>query len=153
MADFYADTSVLVKRHIREIGSDWVVELTELTSQVGISTSHLARIEVVSALNRRVRERQLTTDAYITAINDFETMCRDRYTIVRFDDSVIIRARTLLESHPLRAYDALHLASALLANAALLTAGFPALIFLAADVRLLDATRAEGLVVDNPNDH
>jgi predicted nucleic acid-binding protein len=59
----------------------------------------------------------------------------------------------LLERHPLRAYDAIQLASALIANDALLTAGFAPLIVLAADDRLLDAAQAEGLMTDNPNAH
>ena len=61
------------------------------------------------------------------------------------------RARDLIEHHPLRAYDAVQLASGLMANDALLGAGVPALTFLSADTRLLNAAAAEGLGTDNPN--
>jgi len=66
---------------------------------------------------------------------------------------VVDRSRLLLEHHPLRAYDAVQLASALQANDALQAANLPALTFLAADVQLLTAAQAEGLTTDNPNDH
>jgi predicted nucleic acid-binding protein len=118
-----------------------------------LTVSALARVEIVSALQRRVRDGTINAADYPRHIADFDGLCAGAYRVIEVTDLVITHARTLLEAHPLRAYDALHLASALLANAALLTAGFPALIFLAADVRLLDAARAEGLAVDNPNDH
>ncbi|MBU0702365.1 MAG: hypothetical protein KKC18_00665 [Chloroflexi bacterium] len=51
------------------------------------------------------------------------------------------------------AYDAVHLATALSINQRLVEAGEPALTFLSADVRLNDAATAEGLAVDNPNEH
>ncbi len=66
---------------------------------------------------------------------------------------VLERARDLLEQYPLRAYDAVQLAAGLTANDALLAAGLPALIFLAADTRLLSAAAAEGLGTDDPNAH
>jgi hypothetical protein len=59
----------------------------------------------------------------------------------------------LLERHPLRASDAIHLATALTSNQLLSNGDLPALTFLCADDRLLDAAMAEGLGVDNPNHH
>jgi len=53
----------------------------------------------------------------------------------------------------LRAYDAVHLATALNIDRRLARAGEPALTFLSADNRLNDAAAAEGSMVDNPNDH
>ncbi|GIW01271.1 MAG: hypothetical protein KatS3mg058_2674 [Roseiflexus sp.] len=46
---------------------------------------------------------------------------------------VLRRAQYLLEQHPLRPYDALHLASALEVLLRLTSAGLPPLTFLAAD--------------------
>jgi len=59
----------------------------------------------------------------------------------------------LLERHPLRAYDAMHLASALLTQTELEANRLPPLIFLTADDRLLDVAQAEGMKTDNPNRH
>ncbi len=59
-------------------------------------------------------------------------------------------AGLLLLVHPLRAYDAVQLASAMLAQFRLETAS---LVFLTADDRLLTAAAAEGLLTDNHNLH
>ena len=58
-----------------------------------------------------------------------------------------------LERYPLRAYDAVQLASALLTRDTLQTIGLPPLTFLAADDRLLAVAQAEGLATDNPSAH
>ena len=54
---------------------------------------------------------------------------------------------------PLRAYDAVHLATAWLLNEELLRAGQPPLTFVCADDRLMTIAQAEGLLTDNPNHH
>lgn len=68
-------------------------------------------------------------------------------------DDVIDQANRLLEKYPLRAYDAVHLAAAVVSNHALLANGLAPLVFVSADDRLNRAASAEGLVVDNPNAH
>jgi hypothetical protein len=55
--------------------------------------------------------------------------------------------------HPLRAYDATHLATALTAQRFLTSQSSPSLVFLSADDRLSRAASAEGLAADNPNLH
>jgi predicted nucleic acid-binding protein len=62
-------------------------------------------------------------------------------------------AGDLVVLHPLRAYDAVQLASALLAQSDLARVEAPALTFLTADDRLLVIAEAEGLRTDNPNRH
>jgi predicted nucleic acid-binding protein len=66
---------------------------------------------------------------------------------------VVERACQLLERYALRAYDAIQLASALIANQALVAAGLGMATFLSADQRLLQAAAAEGLNTDDPNQH
>jgi hypothetical protein len=63
------------------------------------------------------------------------------------------RSEDLLDAHPLRAYDAIQLASGIIANSVLIRNGLGPLIFLAADHRLLNIAAIEGLAVDNPNQH
>jgi predicted nucleic acid-binding protein len=58
----------------------------------------------------------------------------------------------LVTKHPLRAYDAVQLASAMRVQARAL-AKIPGLTFLTADDRLKSIAQAEGLSADNPNDH
>jgi len=153
MADYYADSSVLVKRHIAEIGSAWVRALADPASGNLITTTHISMVEVYSALNRRVREATLDPADYVRIVADFEALCAGQYTLVEFTTSIALRARHLLEQHPLRAYDAVQLASALVANDVLVATGLPALTFLAADDRLVSAALAERLAADNPNLH
>jgi hypothetical protein len=153
MAVFYADSSALVKRHLPERGSAWFRSLSMPGSGHRIETARLSTVEVVSALNRRVREGTLAPADYSIVRDDFLARCRRTYRLVAMTNALLLRARVLLEGYPLRAYDALHLASALLVNAQIVAEGFPPLTFLAADARLLAAARAEGLAVDNPENY
>lgn len=153
MALFYADSSVLVKRHVAEVGSTWVENLCDPNQGHEVATSRLSAIEVVSALNRRVREGTIATSDYPQLRDDFLAFCRQSYRLVQATNPVLARARLMLERHALRSYDALHLATALVTNDRLATTGLAALTFLAADARLLAAASAEGLAVDNPNNY
>jgi len=55
----YFDTSTLVKRYVSEVGSHWVRIILALSSQNVVYASALAQPEVLSALQRKVREAQL----------------------------------------------------------------------------------------------
>ncbi|GAB4498805.1 MAG: type II toxin-antitoxin system VapC family toxin [Anaerolineales bacterium] len=150
---YYADTSVLAKRHLNEIGSTWFRGICLTRENNIIVTARISIVEMYSAFNRRKREKQLAEQAYADITADIAVICTNEYQFVELTDIVIERARVLLESYALRAYDAVQLASALFANGALQASGLPALTFLAADERLLEAAKAEGLLVDNPNWH
>ena len=52
----YFDTSALAKRYVEEVGSAWVQALVAQQSGQTIYTSVLTQPELVSALQRRVRE-------------------------------------------------------------------------------------------------
>lgn len=153
MATYYADTSVLVKRHIAEPGSVWVRALLNATPANSIITAQASLVERYSALNRRVRERTVTPLRYRRIIYVINVIWPRQYEVVNLTDALIREARPLLERYPLRAYDAVQLASALQSRSRLLAAGSAAPIFLSADDRLLLAAQAEGFVTDNPNRH
>lgn len=153
MTDYYADSSVLVKRHVHETGSAWFQNLTDPTAGNVIITTRLSLIEVYSALNRRLREAQLDPIDYHRIVADFVVLCVSEYELIELTPLVVDRARLLLERYPLRAYDAAQLASALLVNDTLQSIGLPSLTFLAADIRLLNVAQAEGLLTDNPTVH
>jgi predicted nucleic acid-binding protein len=153
MAVFYADSSVLVKRHVAEVGSLWVKNLCNPNQSHEIITSRLSTVEVVGALNRRVREGTIATSDYPQLRDDFLALCRQRYQLIQATNPVLARARLLLERHTLRSYDALHLATALVTNDRLIATHLAALAFIAADARLLAAATAEGLPTDNPNNY
>lgn len=104
-------------------------------------------------MNRRIREATLDVADYTHIVADFDALCATQYTLVELTALIVERARVLLERHPLRAYDAVQLASALTVNDALAAAGLPALTFLSADHSLLNAAQMEGIATDNPNAH
>ncbi len=150
MTDYYADSSVLVKRHVDEIGSAWFRALADLSAGNLIITARLSTIEVYSALNRRLREAHLDVADYTQIANDFDALCATEYELIELTPLLVERTRSVLERYPLRAYDAVQLASALVVREALASAGLPPPTFLGADDRLLNAVRAEGLMTDNP---
>ena len=143
---------MLVKRHVRETGAGWFCSLADPASGNVIITARISMVEVYSALNRRQREATLSADDYAHIATDFTATCAE-YQVVELTPAIVEGARLLLARYPLRAYDAVQLASALLAQETLLAAGLPPLTFLAADGRLLDAAQAEGLATDNPDAH
>jgi len=65
----------------------------------------------------------------------------------------LITAQRFGQTQPLRAYDALQLAAAWLANERLLREDELPLTFVAADLRLLQVAYALGLNVANPLEH
>jgi len=83
----------------------------------------------------------------------FRGDCLIDYQIMPPTMPVIDLACTLLERHPLRACDAIHLATALGVHRLLVAQNYPALTFLSADDCLNDAAAAEDLAVDNPSRH
>ena len=153
MTTFYVDTSALVKRYVDEIGSDWLRTTVRAEHSSSVIIVHLAIVEMTSALTRRLREGVLTQAEYAQLQNAFRSDCLDEYEIAIAVGNVIDQANHLLEAHPLRAYDAVHLATAVVANQRLVDNDLAPLVFLSSDDRLNDAASAQGLAVDNPNHH
>ena len=153
MSDYYLDTSALVKRYIDETGSVWLRALVDPALYPVLVVSQLLIVEMTSAFNRRLREGTVNRSDYARMMDAFRDDCLIEYKIMPLNESIIDLACELLERHPLRAYDAIHLGTALAINRLLATHRMPALTFLCADERLLNAATAEGLAVDNPNHH
>ncbi len=150
---YYADSSALIKRHVPETGSVWIKQEFRQISRNSVITSKLSIAEVLSGLNRRKREANISTADYAKFSKDFTAVSRFQYRLMDLTDATLLEAQRLLETHLLRAGDAIQLASALLANAGLQSANLPALIFLASDARLLTAATSEGLQTDDPQNH
>jgi uncharacterized protein len=150
---FYADSSVLVKRHVSEIGSVWFQNLVLPASNNSMITAKLSIIEVFSAFNRRKREATISQIDYNDFATGFALNSNNEYHLLDLTDSIIVESQRLLETHPLRAGDAIQLATAIYARNMLQNSGLSAPIFLASDNKLLDAAIAEGFITDNPNLH
>lgn len=59
MAAYYLDTSALVKRYAREIGTAWIVALTAPTPGDEVYAVRLTGPEVIAALERKTRIHQI----------------------------------------------------------------------------------------------
>ena len=139
----YLDTSALVKRFVSEAGSREIRSL--LTGNEPIASATIAYAELYSGLTRRHREGALSQLQYRLARRRFE---RDWMALVKVElgAEILSSARGLIQRHSLRAFDAIHLASALGLQAA---ANEP-VTFVAADQRLLRAAAGERLATVNP---
>jgi predicted nucleic acid-binding protein len=127
----YLDSSSFAKRFIEEKGSDEVEAICAQASELGLSV--ICVPEIVSALNRRRRERTLTPHQYAEAKCRLVDDVHDA-DIINLTMPVIGSAIRILETSSVWAMDALHIACALEWRAAL---------FVSSDnIQLKAATRA-----------
>jgi predicted nucleic acid-binding protein len=101
-------------------------------------------------LARRKREKSISARTAQAARLLIDRHVRREFFVVPLSTQVIKHAQDLSDNYPLRAYDAVQLASALEANGRLVTANQPPLTFVCADNRLLNAATTEGLQTHNP---
>jgi predicted nucleic acid-binding protein len=150
---YFLDSSAVVKRYVTESGSDWIRSLSDPDAQNPLIIARIAWVEVLSALARRQREGSLTGDDVAQAIRTFRYDLDMQYQVVELDRALAATAGELVVRHPLRAYDAVQLASALRIQTNLEQNGVSGLAFVSADDRLLAIAQVEGLSTDNPNYH
>ena len=154
MSDYFFDSSALAKRYLSEPGTVWVRGLVEPAAGNAIWVAEIAEVEVASALAARHRApRGISRRVHDAAVALLSLHCSGEYRLVALDRAILDSAIDLTQGHRLRAYDAVQLATAVAAEAALRAAGQPGLTFVAADADLLAAARAEGLAADDPNLH
>jgi hypothetical protein len=151
MTIYYLDASALVKRYASEAGSDWVLTITESTADHTIVFSEITLAEVAAALAAKQRAPQgFTLEERDRALSRFLQDCAEHFLLLQVDRGIIERAVDLTQSHRLRGYDAVHLATALAANDDLVKQDHPPLTFVASDDDLLTAAQAEGIETNNP---
>lgn len=149
MSALFVDTSALAKRYVNETGSAWVKVVTRPAVSNVVIICDVTTVELSSLLARRVRASTLTRSSAVRLRNIFLWHVEREYLIVVFDSSVQGRARTLVDRYPLRALDAIQLASA---QEAMVNLGDP-IIFVSSDQNLLAAATAEGFLTDDPLAH
>lgn len=145
---YFLDSSALVKRYVPETGSGWIQTLTDISAQNLLIIVRITWVEVLSALSCRQREGSLTHEDLSLVIQQFRFDLNTQYQIIELDQFVIGQAGQLVTQFPLRAYDAIQIASGLRTHSALVA---PSLIFLTADAQLLVIAQSAGFTVDNPN--
>ncbi|MFH1983766.1 MAG: type II toxin-antitoxin system VapC family toxin [Pseudomonadota bacterium] len=129
----FFDTSAFAKRYVDEPGSDAVEDICMSSSALVLSTICLP--EIISAMNRRVRENAMTRPQYTTIKKHLSSDLR-HIEIINLTSEVITTTITLLEASPLRAMDALHIACAVACGADL---------FVTSDHWQSDAAKRAGL--------
>lgn len=103
------DSSSLAKRYVQEVGSDKVEQLLVDASELAFSIILVP--EIVSGLNRRLREGILTSADYQAVKRQLMDDVREA-TILQITPAVVSYSVRLLEDNNLRAMDALHVACA-----------------------------------------
>ena len=134
MISFF-DSSALAKRFIEESGSDEIEKICFDSESIVVSS--ICFPEIISALNRRLRESSISKKDYHLIkerlIEEFEHI-----EIINVVPEVIAKSIMLLEKNNLRALDAIHIASALILKSDL---------FVSADKRQVVAAKKAGLKV------
>ncbi|HYB90022.1 MAG TPA: type II toxin-antitoxin system VapC family toxin [Candidatus Binataceae bacterium] len=135
----YFDTSVLVKRYVREAGSR---RARELMRRYRFLSCAIIQVEALSALSRRRTAGDLDARSFGAILSRMRAD-RAHWELVELGDSVLTRAEGVVRQSGASTLDALHIASAL-AFQELSGLHLP---FITADERQPDAAERVGLDV------
>lgn len=131
----FLDTSAFAKRYVAEQGTDKVMALCQQADSLVVSVICLP--ELISTLSRLVREKKLSKADYRKLKGDTVADLAD-VDVCQITSGIMDSVILLLESHPLRAMDAIHLACALAVDPD---------TFVSADHRQLWAAQKVGLKI------
>jgi predicted nucleic acid-binding protein len=143
---YFLESSALAKLFVQEEGSDALIRLVEHLDDSRKVFSSLAPLEVRSAIRRRQRAGEILPADADYALDSVSAEVV-RMVEQPLSPSVIETARNVLDHHPLRAMDALHLATAMVARDTLQATD---ICFVSSDEALLDAAEAERFEVLDP---
>ena len=129
----FLDSSAFAKRYIDEPGSQSVDDICMETTELALSIVCVP--EIVSALNRRLRERRISQQQYDEAKKRLLTEVEDA-VIVNLTMPVIAKCINILEDSLIRTLDALHVACAIQWGAGL---------FVSSDKQQIAAAKKAGL--------
>lgn len=163
-AVYFFDTSALVKRYVNEVGSGWVRAVTDPAALNDIHVARITGAEALAAVTASRRRNDITEPEAARIIADFRHDFTHQYLPIELTGGIVAHAMALVESHPLKGYDAVQLATALAVRGYLAALGAATppgsitsrsfmLTFVTADNTLDRAALAEGLIVENPHLH
>ena len=110
------DSSAYAKRFIEESGSQQIDNICQRASEIGLAI--ICYPEIISALNRRLREDSINKREYKLAKHQLSEELSD-IEIINITPEVVALSVSLLENNAMRAMDALHIACAMEWNAGL----------------------------------
>ena len=76
MVAYYLDTSALVKRHAVEIGSPWIISITDPIAQHDLYMGLITGPEMIAALFRKARTGAIDQAAAILASRGASKSCQ-----------------------------------------------------------------------------
>src|SRR5688572_25051940 len=106
----YFDSSVLAKTYIRESGSD---KGRQLVRTRPVMTSSIAGVELCSAFRRNLTACALDERAHAAITKRF-SQHRQKFRLVELTVTVLEKAERYVAEFDVRAFDAIHLASAMI---------------------------------------
>ena len=155
MAIYFFDTSALVKRYVKEDGTDWVQSIVDPQAGNDIYLAEITLVEVISAIKKCERSTGVSKISKNDATNftsQFRYDFSNQYLSLQVKSENIAQAADLVEQHKLRAYDAVQLAVAIELFDDYQTQGIQ-ITFVSADNDLLTAASAESLQTENPSNY
>lgn len=129
----FFDSSAYAKRFVEEKGSEVIEEICLNTTELALSIVCVP--EIISALNRRLREKNINQNNYQIAKTRLLEEIED-VVILNITPTVIMRSIELLENITLKAMDALHVASAI---------EWKPDLFVSSDIRQTETAQKSGL--------
>lgn len=139
----YFDSSALVKRYLKEEGTDAVRSIIKASRM--ITTSKLTYPEMLSAFMRKFRAGEISRKLLQVIFDKFE-IDWSHLVLIEFHDELLRIGKGFIEKYPLKGADTIHLSSAVWIE----TTAKAKLTFVSSDENLLKAARGENLRVANP---
>ncbi len=136
----YFDTSALVKRYIKESGSDVIDDTIDNAREILVSA--LTYIEAISALRRLLSEEKICKTDYEIIKTELDKDCRD-FTTLPISQKILNKAYQIVDTEDLRTLDAIQLATVIIASE-----NIDQLV--AADQRLFSAAENNNIVTLDP---
>jgi len=130
------DSSAFAKRYVQEHGSEEIEVFLQRASELALCIILVP--EIISGLNRRLRERILSINDYRKLKSQLMEDVHDA-TVIQITPAVISHSVKLLENNVLRALDSFHVACAL---------EWQADLFVTSDKRQLIAAKNAGLLTE-----
>ena len=134
----YLDTSALIKKYFQETGSDEVISRWKEAD--AIVTSSVAYAEALASIHRKKREVKFSRSIFERILHLFR---RDWNSLIRVEvtDELNDWIDKMVSRYPLRGFNAIHLASALIVHDKL----SEKFLFACYDNKLLQAAQSAGL--------
>ena len=132
----FFDSSAFVKRYVREVGTDAVLEWCDRATEIGLFG--IALPEIISAFCRLRSEARIHDTQYRQLKSLLLTDIEDA-AICDLTPAVLAQAISSLETNVLRGMDAIHIGSAVTLGAD---------VFISADQRQREAAARAGLRVE-----